>query len=323
MTTWSLVAPLPRPGRWHRPLLIFAVAMVVLAVAATAAAVVDPREVTGAGAWLKPLKFAISGAFYTLTLAWIIGQVQRGRRIADRAGTWVAISLSVEIVLIFILAGLGQSSHFNITTPLHTAVWAVMAASITLVWIMTLLIAAAVIRDPGPDPARTLAARTAVILALIGLALGFLMTLPTPGQLDDFEGIVGAHAVGIPDGGPGLPLVGWSTVGGDLRIPHFIGMHALQVIPLALLALELLARCIPPLADPRIRLEVLTVVIITFSATLVTVTVQALLGQSIVQPSGGVLVAGIAIALGAGTAITIILFRKRTRRPDVAPVDSR
>lgn len=291
--------------------------MVVLAVAAAVAALLDQREVTGANAWLKPLKFAISGALYTITLAWLIGQVRSARRIADRAGTWVAISLSVEIVLIFILAGLGQSSHFNITTPLHTAAWAVMAASITLVWVMTLLIAVAIIRNPGPDPARTLAVRAAVILALVGLALGFLMTLPTAGQIDDFEGIVGAHAVGIRDGGPGLPLVGWSTVGGDLRIPHFIGMHALQAIPLALLTLELLARPIPALSDPRTRFRVLTVIVITFAAVLVTVTVQALLGQSIVRPSGGVLVTGAAIAVGAGAALATILLRSPRRRTSV------
>ncbi|MDP9027376.1 MAG: hypothetical protein M3N46_07430, partial [Actinomycetota bacterium] len=226
-----------RPAHWHRPLMILAIAMAALAILNAIGAIVDPRQVTGTDVWFKPLKFALSTGIYSLALAWLIGRLPTGTgmsRIARVAGTVSAIGLGVELVIINGFALVGQTSHFNVSTPFHAAMWGLMAVSIVVVWVMSFVVAMLLFRAPLGDMGRTLAIRAGVVIALVGMGLAFLMTGPKPEQLSNYQGIVGAHAVGVPDGGPGLPLLGWSTVGGDLRIPHFVGMHALQALPLLL-----------------------------------------------------------------------------------------
>ena len=68
------------------------------------------------------------------------------------------------------------------------------------------------------------------------------MTRPTGEQLAEAKAtsrlaIAGAHTVGGPDGGPGLPVTGWSRQHGDLRVPHFVGLHAMQLLPIVPLVL--------------------------------------------------------------------------------------
>jgi len=194
---------------WHRPLLWLAVAMAALAAVAIVASFVDHREVTGVGLWLKPLKFALSIGIYAVTLAWLIGQFRDGarmRRAARLAGTVAVIGLVIEMIIIVGFAAVGDTSHFNVSTGLHAALWSVMAASIVVVWVMTLVVSIALFRNPLGDRARTLAIRAGAVLALVGMGLAFLMTGPTAAQLDDYQGIVGAHTVGVADGGPGYPF---------------------------------------------------------------------------------------------------------------------
>jgi hypothetical protein len=303
--------------RWHRPLLVLAAAMGVLVAVCLIGLVVDPRESLGVNVWEKPLKFAISTAVYAVTWSWLIGQLQRFQRVAWWAGTISAILLLIELVIITGAAAAGITSHFNVSTPFNTVLWSIMAASIGTLWVATFVVSIILFRNPLGDRARTLAIRAGALIALAGMALAFLMTGPTAAQLDDWQGIAGAHTVGLADGGPGLPLLGWSTVAGDLRIPHFIGMHALQVIPLALILIELAARRVAVLRDVDVRYRLVAIVSATYVAVLAVLTWQALRGQSIVAPDAATTTATLVIAALALAAAAVLLQRQLHHRPAV------
>lgn len=297
--------------RWHRPLLGLAAVMAVLAVVSVVGLLVDPRTLLGAPVWAKPLKFALSTAIYAVTWSWLIGQLTRFTRAARVAGTLSVILLAIELAIITGDAALGLQSHFNVSNPVAATLWGVMAISISALWGATFLVSVLLFRNRLGDSARTLAIRAGALIALVGMALAFLMTAPTAGQLSNFEGIAGAHTVGIADGGPGLPILGWSTVAGDLRIPHFVGMHALQVLVIVAIVLELLARRIPLLRPAVVRTRIVGIATGTYSALLAVLTWQALRGQSIVHPDSATATVTGAIAV----LMVLALVWAVTRRP--------
>ena len=115
-----------------------------------------------------------------------------------------------------------------------------MGLVIVLQTLLTVALAVALWRQPFADPALGWALRLGVIVTVLGAFTGGLMTRPTPAQIANVRAthqmpLSGAHTVGAPDGGPGLPLTGWSTRHGDVRVPHFIGLHAWQALPLFVL----------------------------------------------------------------------------------------
>ena len=135
------------------------------------------------------------------------------------------------------------------------------------------------------------------------------MTSPTSAQLGDFQGVAGAHTVGLADGGPGLPILGWSTVAGDLRIPHFVGMHALQTIPIVLILLELASRRVALLGDVLVRTRLVAIAAAGYLATVVLVTVQALRGQSIVRADVPTVVAAALVAIAVVVSVSVVVAR--------------
>ncbi|MFD8691176.1 hypothetical protein [Streptomyces sp. NPDC059651] len=306
---------MPQWRTWHRPLVLFAASMAVMTVVSAIGLLIDDRVLAGSAIWFKPFKFAVSFVVYALALAWMLTLLTRGRRIGWWAGTVVAVSSVVEMAIITGQVVRGKRSHFNHATPFDSSLFAAMGATVVILWAGTLVIAILLLRARIADRASAWAIRSGVLLALVGAGFGFLMTQPSKeqraaGNLDTAD-VVGAHAVGVPDGGPSMPLTGWSTTGGDLRIPHFVGMHALQLLPLFLLALVALAPRFARLRDPLVRLRLVRVASGSYAAVTALVAWQALRGQSLIHPDGATLTAA-ALVLAATTAGAYAALRPRS-----------
>ena len=289
--------------RWHRPLMVFTAAMAVLALITAVGVFTDPRLLTGVPIWLKPFKFAASFVLYAGTLAWMISLLPRRSRVAGWAVAALLAASVVEMVIIVTQVVRGETSHFNNTTGLNTLLFSLMGIAVQVLFVAHLVIGVVVLRQRLADPVATHAIRWALGLSLLGMALAVPMLLPgqAPAGLD---GISGAHSVGVLDGGPGLPLVGWSTTGGDLRIGHFVGMHALQVLPL--LALLLGTRL-----DQLTRIRLLLVAGPAYGILSVLLTWQALRGQPLLQPDAVTLAAWGGLALATATATASVVARRR------------
>ncbi len=282
--------------------------MLPLLAASIVGLIVDPRFITGAPAWLKPAKFAASIAIYTLTLAWVFTFLP-GWTKTRLVVSWItAVALILEIAIIFGQAWRGHSSHFNIATPLDGILFSIMGAAILVQTLSTMAVAVALWRQPFADRAMGWALRLGIVITIVGASSGGLMVTPTAQQLESARAghrmtVAGAHTVGAPDGEPGLPGTGWSVQHGDLRVPHFLGLHALQLLPL--LALVFTRR----IGHDDGRVRVVWTLAASYVALFGLLIWQALRGQSLVDPD--VTMLAVLAAWALATALTIWLASSR------------
>jgi hypothetical protein len=304
----------------NRPLTLVGMLGVATLGATLVGLLVDPRVVTGAPAWLKPAKFALSGSIYAFTFVWLLGFVRGHRRLVAVLANGTAFVLVVEVGIIIAQVVRGTTSHFNYSTPLDAALFGTMAALIVGLWLLALVAAVLLIRQRIPDTVFAWSLRLALPIALGGMAVAFFMPQPTPEQraalaagAADAGKIIGAHSVGVPDGGPGLPIVGWSTVGGDLRVAHFVGLHALQVLPVV-------GWWLSRLGSSRLGTGHRTALVwtagLTYLGVVLLFTWQALRAQSVIAPDGLTVAAFGALLGSALISIGIILAHAR-RLPSV------
>ncbi len=289
--------------------------MVAILTVAVIGLVADPRVITGAPAWMKPVKFAISIAVYGATLLWMLTFIPDRPRLVAALSWGVLLTLGIEMALIVMQVVRGVTSHFNQATPFDAAVFSAMGALIAVLWVLNAVVAVHLIRRWFAEGPIVWGVRIGLVTGLFGMAVAVLMVMPNQEQ-EALQAVAGspppsgAHAVGVADGGPGLPVVGWSTEAGELRAPHFIGLHALQGLPLLGIALVQWAPVWLPMRD---RSRLVGIAGAAWIALAMLLTWQALRGQSVVAPDILTLVALGGLIVLVAVAITGVIAQARTR----------
>ena len=276
---------------------------------------VDPRIVVGMPNWAKNLKFALSFLLYTPTLLWIFSLIERHRKIAWWMATGIGVTLLCEIALLLLQAFRGQPMHFNVATPFDDALWVLMSQLIFLFYGFFLVSVLIYWRQLNQNRVIGWAIRLGLVIMVIGFGQGFLMTPPTADQLAQMHSgqavaTEGAHTVGAVDGGPGLPILGWSTEHGDLRIGHFIGIHGLQAIPL--LGWWLSQRRLQRRLSEGRRLALVWIGAASYLGVVLLVTWQALRGETLLVP-GMLTVSTWAALIVATVGMVLVVIRSPAR----------
>ena len=218
-------------------LYVVGMAMLLMAAMTLMLAWLDPRVFQGVSTWAKPLKFQLSTGVYLLTLAWFMAWLPDDKR-QTRLGryvVWSAVGAGIfEVVYITWQGAFGMASHYNRTSTFYAAMYTLMGVGAVILTTASLALAVLIARSPAYALPRAI--KHAVVL---GLVLTFVLGT-------GFGSYLGAQRAGHWVGGAltdagGLPLFNWSRSGGDLRVAHFFGIHAMHFVP-AIAALAAAAR---------------------------------------------------------------------------------
>jgi len=182
----------------------------------------DHQRILNVSRWLKPMKFYFSVGIMTWTMAWLLYYLDHKK--AVRKISWlIIVCMFFEIFIILLQSIRGVRSHFNVQNATNGMLFRLMGIfilifTLTIIYSAWLFFRQRVFSIP--------------LSYLWGIRLGLIFFI-----IFSIEGGIMlsrmSHTVGGPDGGPGLPVFNWSSRYGDLRIAHFLGMHSLQLLPLA------------------------------------------------------------------------------------------
>jgi len=205
----------------------FAILMAVAMLPTLLAILIDARTFNGINVWIKPLKFEASLAIFFATLGWFWGYLDaevRARKSVRVALLLICGSGFFEVAYIAFRAALAEASHFNNSTRLTEALYGLMGVGILIqvslaAWAGVLILRS---RESGISPTLRFSIGMGLVAGtVLGGVTGAFMSAQT-----------GHWVGGVANDATGMFFFGWSRTGGDLRVAHFVGLHAMQGIPI-------------------------------------------------------------------------------------------
>ena len=233
-----------RPSSWPQVLFLVGAVLLVAMVVHVVAMVLLGGAVSGPVSLRKPATFAETGWLLCWSVALVLPRLRTRAWQRHVVGGAVLAFAVVETTVIGIQAWRGVPSHYNFTTPLDTVLMrggAAGTAAVFVVGMVVLLVVA--LRSRGVAASLRLGVVAGVVVVLVGAATGMVMISTNSGV---YRGGIG-RAFGATGAyfGPDAATVGPdyagfrpATAGGDLVLPHAVGVHGLLLlaVPAVLLA---------------------------------------------------------------------------------------
>jgi hypothetical protein len=186
---------------------------------------VDGQMFAGINAWGKPAKFFLSLGVQALTIAWAISLMPKPARGIKTASRIYVAAAWFEIIYIMFRAARGEASHFNSGSLTAIIFYGLMGVGALMLTSTSAFIGWRIWQQRGTSLMREAAGMGLMLGALLGTIAGAYLSSR------------GSHWIGGDQtDATGLAFFHWSTTGGDLRVAHFIGLHATQFVPLAALS---------------------------------------------------------------------------------------
>ena len=211
----------------QRPLMLAGVVSLACCAVLAIVSLFDSTEILGINRWIKPMKFFVSIAIFVWTTAVYLSFLENYKRAARFISWGTILVFTIEMIIITGQAARGTTSHFNNKTALDGILFGIMGLAILVNTMLAAYLLYLYFKADIDLPQSI----------VWGMRLGLILFLAASFEGGYMSAQIG-HTVGAADGGAGLPMVNWSTKNGDLRVAHFVGMHAFQAVPLFAYTME-------------------------------------------------------------------------------------